>query len=95
MTPQDIEALLRQRGSGQSQDEYDEASEPAGARGQRTALLAPVLSACQDAWSSRSDEIDAIAHKLGDGSRDGECHFDSAVSLTLPRCPRAASIAPR
>ncbi|POR32179.1 Uncharacterized protein TPAR_07604 [Tolypocladium paradoxum] len=70
MTPQDIEALLQQHGSSQSQDEYDEASEPAGAREQRTAVLSAVLSACQDAWSSRSDQIDVIAQKLGDGSRD-------------------------
>ncbi|KND86945.1 hypothetical protein TOPH_08426 [Tolypocladium ophioglossoides CBS 100239] len=70
MTPQDIEALLQQHGSGQSQYEHDEASEPAGAPEQRTALLSPVLSACRDAWSSRSDELDVMAQKLGDGSRD-------------------------
>ena len=82
MTPQEIEALLQQHGSGQSQDEYDEASETAGAREQRTTLLLPVLSACQDAWSARSDEMDAMAQKLGDGSRDGECHLESSASWT-------------
>ncbi|PNY26395.1 Uncharacterized protein TCAP_03676 [Tolypocladium capitatum] len=88
MTPQDIEALLQRHGSGQSQ-EYDEASEPAGAREQRMTLLSPVLGACQDAWSSRSDEIDVMAQKLGDGSRDGECDLDFSASWTSARCPFA------
>ena len=86
MTPQEIEALLQQHGSGQSQDDYDEASEPAGVREQRKALLAPVLNACQDAWSSRSEALEEMAQKLGDGSRDGECSFDSSTFRELLSC---------
>ncbi|UNI22795.1 hypothetical protein JDV02_008651 [Purpureocillium takamizusanense] len=70
MTPEQLEILLQQYGSNVSQDDYDESSEPAGVREDRVTRLAPVLSICQEAWASRSDELDVLAQKLGDGSRD-------------------------
>ncbi|KAL3956185.1 hypothetical protein ACCO45_009031 [Purpureocillium lilacinum] len=70
MTPEQLEILLQQYGSNVSQDDYDEASEPVGVREDRAARLAPVLRICQEAWASRSDELDLLAQKLGDGSRD-------------------------
>lgn len=38
----------------------------------RTALLGDVLSTTHQLWSAGSEEIDIVAEKLGDGSRDGE-----------------------
>jgi hypothetical protein len=72
MSPEDLAALLQKEGSGVSQDAYDEANEPADARQRRTDLLAQVLTTCYQLWESQSTELDFIAQKLGDGSRDGE-----------------------
>lgn len=68
----DIAALIEKGGSGVPQDEYDETSEPAGARQKRTELLQEVLTTCYELWESQSTELDLIAQKLGDGGRDGE-----------------------
>ncbi|KYK60246.1 hypothetical protein DCS_01383 [Drechmeria coniospora] len=70
MTPQDIEALLQQHGSGQSQDEYDDSLETESVREHRVAFLSPVLNLCQVLLSAKSSELEIIAQKLGDGSRD-------------------------
>ncbi|KAJ6439756.1 Armadillo-type fold domain containing protein [Purpureocillium lavendulum] len=70
MTPEEVATLLQQYGSNLSQDEYDDASEPAGALEGRVARLGAVLSACQEAWAARSDDLELLAQKLGDGSRD-------------------------
>ncbi|KAM4062772.1 hypothetical protein HRG_007591 [Hirsutella rhossiliensis] len=73
MTPQEIEALLQYNGSGRPQDEHGDGSDsepPAGDCEPRTALLLPVLSACKETWASGSEALDAMAQKLGDGSRD-------------------------
>lgn len=72
MTPQEIADLLAREGSGLPPGEYDETSDSPEARNRRTELLAPVLSLCQQVWAAGSEEIDSIAEKLGDGSRDGK-----------------------
>lgn len=71
MNVEDIAALLQREGSALSPDEYDETPQPGGARQRRTELLKNVLDACQEAWNSKSAQIDLIAEKLADGSRDG------------------------
>lgn len=83
MSPEDIAALLHAEGSGLSPDDYDEATQPAGSRERRAELLGPVLSACQQAWFSGSEQIDAIAEKLGDGSRDGKAVDSSCITLSM------------
>jgi len=93
MTPEQLEILLQQYGSNVSQDDYDEASEPVGVREDRAARLAPVLRICQEAWASRSDELDLLAQKLGDGSRDGTYRFapnffDLYQDITPEQCRR-------
>ncbi|EON99235.1 putative gtp binding protein [Phaeoacremonium minimum UCRPA7] len=76
MTPDAIEALFR-RTEGSSvtpqsvdADEDEEVSITAQEREYRTGKLREVLLDAQTAWVSGSEEIDAIAEKLGDGSRD-------------------------
>lgn len=71
MSPDDIAALLEREGSGVSQDQYDETLEDEDAREKRTALLSQVLSTCQELWDTKSTDLDLVAQKLGDGSRDG------------------------
>lgn len=71
MRPSEIAALLIREGSGRNPEEYDEDAEPPGAREHRTQILVNVLSSCQEAWASGSEELDLMAEKLGDGSRDG------------------------
>ncbi|KAK5995309.1 hypothetical protein PT974_03711 [Cladobotryum mycophilum] len=70
LTPQDIADLLQREGSNVHPDKYDEDSETDEAMQRRTELLIPVLATCQEVWTSGSEEIDVIAEKLGDGSRD-------------------------
>lgn len=81
MTPDAIEALFRRTAAGsnsvtpQSAADVDDdddqvVSITAEEREFRTAKLREVLLDAQTAWVSGSEEIDAIAEKLGDGSRD-------------------------
>ncbi|PFH61631.1 hypothetical protein XA68_16806 [Ophiocordyceps unilateralis] len=73
MSPQEIEALLRRNGSGRAHDESgdeEEAKYKEDELERRTALLLPVLSAWRHGWAARLDGMDAVAQKLGDGSRD-------------------------
>lgn len=71
MTPQEIEVLLRQHGSGQVHDEgAEDEDEDEYARHGRTALLQCVLDAWSGDWPARPAEMDAVAQKLADGSRD-------------------------
>lgn len=72
MGPEDVAVLLQKEGSGVPQDSYDEANEPADARQKRAGLLSEVLTTCYQLWESQSPELDLVAQKLGDGSRDGE-----------------------
>lgn len=39
---------------------------------QRTLLLKPVLEACKAAWDNKSAELEQLAEKLGDGSRNSK-----------------------
>ncbi|KAK1961636.1 GTP binding protein [Colletotrichum sublineola] len=64
LTPDAIANLLSSapaRADPESQDE---------GRAHKTALLGDVLSTAQRLWDTGSEEIDAVAEKLGDGSRD-------------------------
>ncbi|KPM34383.1 hypothetical protein AK830_g12191 [Neonectria ditissima] len=70
MSSEDITALLQREGSGLSPDAYDETTQPAGARQQRTELLASTLEACRQAVQLDQSQLEAIAKSLGDGSRD-------------------------
>jgi hypothetical protein len=71
MTPQEVEALLQQEGSAAP-------SFPAEARQSRALLLGEVLASIQMQWYQSPFELDALAEKVADGSRDGEF-----VSLSL------------
>lgn len=72
MTPADIQALFESgrqfQGTGEDEDETISDEE----RASRTNKLLRVLLTAQHAWMSGSEEIDLIAEKLGDGSRDGK-----------------------
>ncbi|KAH7311575.1 armadillo-type protein [Stachybotrys elegans] len=70
MNLEDIVQLLQRDGSGLSPDDYDEASQPAGLRERRVQALQPVLETCRHLWQSGAGELDLIAEKLGDASRD-------------------------
>ncbi|KAK1981834.1 GTP binding protein [Colletotrichum cereale] len=65
LTPDAVAALL----SSASAHPPDPGSEDRG-RAHKTALLGDVLSTAQRLWDAGSDGIDAVAEKLGDGSRD-------------------------
>ncbi|KAF3026449.1 hypothetical protein E8E14_012173 [Neopestalotiopsis sp. 37M] len=79
MTPQDIETLFasskhRQVRAVISEDDEDddEALLPEEELSWRVAQLSRVLSTLRELLESGSTNLDAIAQKLGDGSRDGE-----------------------
>lgn len=69
LTAAEVADLLTQEGSRAQQDETLDSAE---AIQRRVQLLAPVLDTCQQAWQSGSLDIDLLAEKLGDGSRDGK-----------------------
>lgn len=71
MTPQDVADLLQRNGRGESTEEYDETLETESAVQRRTELLADVLKSCQELRASDRVQLEAVAEKLGDGSRDG------------------------
>ncbi|KFA67619.1 hypothetical protein S40285_04938 [Stachybotrys chlorohalonatus IBT 40285] len=66
----DVATLLQREGSGVSAEDYDETAQPNDARQRRAELLRPVLASCEQARFAPSGNIDLIAEKLGDGSRD-------------------------
>ncbi|KAK4063341.1 uncharacterized protein Triagg1_9492 [Trichoderma aggressivum f. europaeum] len=71
MAPKEIEEMLLREGSKVSPDKYDETTESVDARQRRTELLIPLLAACREVWTSHSQEdLELMAEKLGDGSRD-------------------------
>lgn len=76
MTPQEVAALLQEYGGGHKQSGLEGSSDPSDIRLKRAELLSNVLAACRDAWSTKSEQLDLIAEKLGDGSRDGELQND-------------------
>lgn len=71
LSPADITSLLQREGSGLSIEDYDEDSQPPGARQRRAELLADTLATCQSLWHSGSGDLDLVAESLGNGSRDG------------------------
>lgn len=62
MNPRELEALLQGQGT------------PGGETGsqERTIALKPVFEACKAAWESKSAELEPLAEKLGDGSRNSK-----------------------
>ncbi|KAK0388111.1 hypothetical protein NLU13_4355 [Sarocladium strictum] len=70
LSPADITSLLQREGSGLSIEDYDEDSQPPGARQRRAELLADTLATCQSLWHSGSADLDLVAESLGNGSRD-------------------------
>ncbi|EFY89206.1 hypothetical protein MAC_04793 [Metarhizium acridum CQMa 102] len=70
MTPQEVAALLQEYGSCHKQSGLEDSLEPSDIPLKRTELLSNVLAACRDAWSTKSEQLDLIAEKLGDGIRD-------------------------
>lgn len=78
MTPEDIEELFKrtdgvvavvQQVSGGDEDDDEEPTLTADETSYRIARLKDVLHEAQTAWDSRSEDLDRIAEKLGDGSR--------------------------
>lgn len=80
MNAEDVAALLSREGSGLTPEEFDEVTETDDTQQHRTRLLSPVLSACQQLWEDGSEDLDLIAEKLGDGSRDGQYEFFCIVA---------------
>ncbi|CAM1502396.1 Fc.00g043800.m01.CDS01 [Cosmosporella sp. VM-42] len=70
LTPEEIAALLQREGSGLSPDDYDETTESEETKKRRTGLLSDVHVACRQALYSNTGDMELIAEKLGDGSRD-------------------------
>lgn len=71
MTPQDIADLLQREGSGDSNEEYDQTLEAESVVQRRNDLLADVLKTCTELQTSDRAQLEVVAEKLGDGSRDG------------------------
>lgn len=92
MTPEDIEELFKrtdgvvavvQQGD---EDDDEEHALTADETSYRIARLKDVLLEAQSAWDSRSEDLDRIAEKLGDGSRRCEWHpaaFHAAALMKL------------
>lgn len=74
MTPEDIEELFKRTdGVVLPEDgDEDEASLTDEEKNYRLAHLRAILLEAHNAWVSGSDDLDRIAEKLGDGSRNGE-----------------------
>ncbi|KAG6003148.1 hypothetical protein E4U21_002302 [Claviceps maximensis] len=70
MTPQEVAVLLQEYGSSRGLMDAEAVRDTNAVRQQRTEVLAAVLSSCRHLWSTKSEELDLIAEKLGDGSRD-------------------------
>lgn len=71
MTPEEIAALLQREGSGLAPDADEESSGPEEAFRRRVTLLSDVYLTCHRAFYSNTGDIELMAQKLGDGSRDG------------------------
>ena len=68
VTPDEIETLLSKYGSNHG-GELPAADEEAQKK--RTDLLSEVVKTCRELWESKSEELDQMAEKIGNGSRDG------------------------
>lgn len=69
LTSDDVADLLQKWGSGPTSQLHDTPIEEAQER--RTSLLSDVHAACSEGFRSGGKDIEDIAQKLGDGSRDG------------------------
>ncbi len=70
MTPEEIDALFQRPSGGSDDAGLDSLTDEESAY--RRAKLQEVLLWSQEAWLSGSEDINLIAQKLGDGSREGE-----------------------
>jgi hypothetical protein len=74
MTPEDIELLFQSRRQALTTVAGPHGYEtviPTDENNFRVLKLNEILLDAQHAWASGSEELDLIAEKLGDGSRDG------------------------
>lgn len=71
LSPEEIAALLQREGSGLAPGADEEFSEPEEALKRRAGLLSDVYLSCHRAFYSNTGDIELMAQKLGDGSRDG------------------------
>ena len=92
MTPNEIEQLFSSSGGPAGPAEEQPRDDGKGEEGAevplstgestlRTGSLRPVLAAARRLWEAGSDELDAVAEKIGNGARDGK-------SPCGPRRPR-------
>lgn len=72
MGAEEIKSILMKEGSGLSPDEYDDVDESEEVKQRRVDSATSMLAMCQNFWHGNHQELDNIAEKLGDGSRDGE-----------------------
>jgi Rap1 GTPase-GDP dissociation stimulator 1 len=70
MTPQEVETLLQQEGSAAVG--FSDVATAEQGRETRTQLLGEVLASIQMQWYQSAFELDGLAEKVADGSRDGE-----------------------
>jgi hypothetical protein len=87
MSPDEIESLFQETGTAVIGDlgDVDRLPLTEGQRKYRTARLSGVARAAQHAWLAASDEIDIIAEKVGDGSRDRELTWHLACAFPFRR----------
>jgi len=75
ISPDDIRLLFQSGISptsfGDVNGEDDDEALPEPERLRRVTALKEVLTTAQQHWLSGSEELDLVAEKLGDGSRDG------------------------
>lgn len=82
MTADEIASLLQREGSGLTPDEFDESPESDETEQHRVDVLTDVVAECRQLWTSDSEELDVVAQKLADGSRDGKPTTVSTPSET-------------
>ncbi|KAH8649019.1 armadillo-type protein [Xylariales sp. PMI_506] len=71
MGPSEVEAIFKSSNQlTTAESEEDEILLPDAEISQRTAVLLPVLSAVRTLLDSGSEDLDIVAQKIGDGSRD-------------------------
>lgn len=71
MGPHDVEQLLKLHGSDNAGHHLEQDSEPSAISKQRTDILQDVLKSCNEALVSNNGQLEQIADKLANGSRDG------------------------
>lgn len=82
MTPEDIELLFQSENQSESGvSVHDEGDDTLSNKEEdsRVLRLQEVLAVAHSAWVSRSEELDYIAEKLADGSRNGWSPVSMAI----------------